>query len=447
MVIFTGITVASTLGHATDHSDNIPSFTDEARHIPGRGPISAFGTRCLLIVKFGGSSLSNANRVNRAVNSIAREYGRGNRLVVVVSAVGKTTDRLLDLTNNGPGIVETDRDDILAMGERTSARIFSASLKSHGIQARYFDPADKDWPIITDNQFSNANPLRKTSIQRITRYVKPLLEDGLVPVISGFIGRTRDGRISTLGRGGSDTTALLLATALEADEVILVTSSSGILTGNPAIINEPRVLAKIDMKALVGIADAGTKFIHRKALRFKDPNIPIRVVPNTAQRLDARGTLITGDPLPEIDVAVQNPHPVALVTLVGKDFPQRPELIKRVTQAARSNLLAVSQDSHSAILCLKHTSRLKKLVNQLHEITIAHPAGLAVATRLGLALVVVRGVGLEDTPGVIAKISETLRSNGINIFGILTITSSVHVIVDWKTRKRATRAIRDSMGN
>ncbi|HZY47987.1 MAG TPA: hypothetical protein VFE96_09345, partial [Candidatus Bathyarchaeia archaeon] len=90
----------------------------------------------LIIAKFGGSSLSNGRKISIAAGSVAREYSKGNRLVVVVSAVGRTTDELLELTNHGAGIVDTDRDDILAMGERTSARIFAASLKSQGIQAR-----------------------------------------------------------------------------------------------------------------------------------------------------------------------------------------------------------------------------------------------------------------------------------------------------------------------
>ncbi|HEX4920671.1 MAG TPA: ACT domain-containing protein, partial [Candidatus Bathyarchaeia archaeon] len=301
--------------------------------------------------------------------------------------------------------------------------------------------------LITDDQFSNANPLRKASTVRIVRFVKPLIEDGIIPVISGFIGRTRDGRISTLGRGGSDTTALLLATALQADEVVLVTSSPGILTGDPILIRNTRTIPRIDMKALVGIADAGTKFIHRKALRFKDPDINIRVVSNSTGHLDGPGTLVTGNSLPELDVTLHNPHPVASVTLVGKDLPQRPELVKKVTQAARTDLVAVSQDSHSAIFYLKQSPRLKRLVNRLHAITIDNPAGVAVATRLGMALIVVKGVGLEDTPGVIARISDTLRTNEINIFGILTVTSSVHVLVDWKTRKRAAHLIKNSLEN
>src|SRR5260370_23731541 len=214
------------------HQNQTPAFTTSGPgYLPNRA-LRRRQRRRLIIAKFGGSSLSNGKKISLAAESVAREYSKGNRLVVVVSAVGRTTDELLELTNHGAGIVETDRDDILAMGERTSARIFAASLKSRGIQARYFDPSDRDWPIITDHDFSNANPLRTASIQRIRKYVKPLVEDGIIPVICSFIGRTRDGRISTLGRGGSDTTALLLATALGGDDVVLVSSATAMLTGD-----------------------------------------------------------------------------------------------------------------------------------------------------------------------------------------------------------------------
>ena len=365
----------------------------------------------------------------------------------MVSAVGKTTDELLELTNHGGGIVETDRDDILAMGERTSARIFAASLKSSGIQARYFDPSDRDWPIITDREFSNANPLRIRSIQRIRKYVKPLVEDGIVPVIGGFIGRTRDGRISTLGRGGSDTTALLLATSLQADEIVLVTSTPGILTGDPRMISRPRVLKAIDMKSLIGIADSGTKFIHRKALRYKDPTINIRVIPSTAGRLDMHGTVITGGPLPDVEVKMHNPDPVASITLVGRDLPHNPELIRKVTEISKANLVAISQDSDSAILYLSQTPSLRRQITKLHEVVAKDSHGLAIAARMGMALITIKGVGLEDTPGLIARISDALRSGNINIFGILTITSSILVLVDWKIRKQANRLIKASLEN
>jgi len=447
VVIFTGIGPIPRPRAGSKHQNqtHLPSTIELSRYPARRA--GAHRRRRLIIAKFGGSSLSNGKKIGLAAASISREYSKGNRVVVVVSAVGKTTDELLELTNHGGGIVETDRDDILAMGERTSARIFAASLKSRGIQARYFDPSDRDWPIITDNSFSNANPLTASTVQRIQKYVKPVVEDGIVPVIGGFIGRTRDGRISTLGRGGSDTTALLLGTALKADEIILVTNTLGILTGDPKLIQNPRVLRRIDMKSLIGIADSGTKFIHRKALRYKDPTINIKVIPSTGGRLDSQGTEITGGPLPELEVKVHNPDPVASITLVGRDLPHNPGLIRRVTDIIKTNLVAISHDSDSAILYLSQTSNLEREVSMLHDVIARDPHGIAIAARMGMALITVKGVGLEETPGLVAKVSDALRSSNINIFGILTITSSILVLVDWKLRKQAEKLIRDSLEN
>jgi aspartate kinase len=364
---------------------------------------------------------------------------------VIVSAVGRTTDALLDLTNGESGIVETDRDDILAMGERTSARIFAASLKVQGIQARYFDPSDKDWPIITDERFSNANPLREHCMTRIRRYVAPLLSEGVVPVIGGFIGKTRDGRISTLGRGGSDTTALLMAKALEAEEVVLVTSAEGIMSGDPKTVKRARPLKKIDIKSLVGIADSGTKFIHRKALRYKDPNINIRVVSYKSENLRTLGTIITGDPLPALEVKIHNPHQVASITLVGRSLPKNAELTRQAIRIVQTNLLAVSEDSDSIILYVSETPSMGGQIARLHETVVRSSSGVALATRRGLGLITIKGVGLEETPGVVAKISDVLRQSDINIFGILTITSSVVLVLDWKVRKRAGRLIRGAL--
>src|SRR5467141_805531 len=377
---------------ATRQNNQISSRQRSLRSPSLRRTASFRQRRRLLIVKFGGSSLSNPKSINIAVASVALEYARGNRVVVVVSAVGNTTEQLLQLTNGGAELVETDKDDILAMGERTSARIFAASLKSRGMQARYYDPSDRDWPIITDNNFLNANPLKTKSIQRIRRYLKPVLDDGVIPVIGGFIGRTRDGRISTLGRGGSDTTALLLAMALEADEVVIVTNVRGILTADPNLVRNSRVLPKIDMKTLIGIADTGTKFIHRKALRFKDPNINIRVISNTNGKLDSQGTLVTGGALPELEVTVNNPHPVASVTIVGTGLPRQPELVQKISKLVGPNLVAVSQDSDSAILYVKQTPKLQQQLSRLHNAVLKDPHGIALAARTGMALITVRSI-------------------------------------------------------
>lgn len=444
MVIFTGLTAALRPLVAAKAPRQVLMSRERPPTLQSGRIETSHGLKPI-VVKFGGSSLANAGRISRAAESVAREYSRGRRIVVVVSAVGRTTDTLLELTNGGAGIVETDRDDILAMGERTSARIFAASLKAQGLQAHYFDPSDKDWPIITDDRFSNANPLRTPSIQRIRRYLKPLLTDGIVPVIGGFIGKTRDGRISTLGRGGSDTTALLLAKALDAMEVVLVTNAPGIMSGDPKLLKQARTLEKVDIKSLVGIADSGTKFIHRKALRYKDHGINIRVISHTTGSFQSPGTIITGGPLPELQVRIHNPERIASLTLVGKSLPKNPGLMREVTQIIQANLVAVSQDMDSAILYVQETPSLIQQIRRLHKAILDSPAGIALAVRRGMSLLTVKGVGLEESPGVIAKVSETLRAYNINIFGILTITSSVIVVLNWKVRRLAARLMRNAL--
>src|SRR3972149_6956482 len=169
-----------------------------------------------IVVKFGGSSLADHERLSKAVAAVVSEAKRGARIAVVVSAMGKTTDLLMSTaknTSNGK-LEKRELDDILSMGERTSVRIFAAALRTNGVKSRYFDPLDDDWPIITDAAFSNANPLLEECEKRIREYVLPIMETGVVPVIAGFVGRTVDGKVTTLGRGGSDTTAFILAEAL-----------------------------------------------------------------------------------------------------------------------------------------------------------------------------------------------------------------------------------------
>jgi aspartokinase len=199
------------------------------------------------------------------------------------------------------------------------------------------------------------------------------------------------------------------------------------------------------MRTLSGMADSGTKFIHRKALKFKDPKINIRVVSQRLGDLRATGTIISGDPIPELEVKVNNPHPVASVTLVGNSLPRNPKLISQVTRIVRRNIVGVSQDNNSIILYLRETGSLRKEIAALHNLVLGSAGGVAVAARTGTTLITVKGVGLEDTPGVTAKIAETLRINGINIFGILTITSSVLTLVSWKDRTKAARLVRNSL--
>ncbi|MGQ9639288.1 MAG: aspartate kinase [Candidatus Bathyarchaeia archaeon] len=403
----------------------------------------------IIVAKFGGSSLADSERITKAAKSVAEEVRRGAKVVVVVSAMGKTTDVLMEiLQNSSRGVEKHDIDDILSMGERTSVRVFAAALKSEGLRVKYFDPHDDDWPIITDDNFSNANPILEECKERIREHVFPLLSSGVTPIIAGFVGRTRTGKISTIGRGGSDTTAFILAQALGAEEVILVTDSEGIMTADPKLVHEARRLDHIDVNVLVQLADSGKKFIHRKALRYKDPKIDVRVISLMKGDLEAEGTRITGSISSELEVELATRERTFMLTIVGRGLARNPKIISQLAEEVEKHteLLGMSANSDSIILYVKEKSDLEHLYRNIHGIMLNHEETISMNVRAGLAYLKVKGVGLEETPGLIGKISEALRINGINIFGILTITSSILIFVDYGERERANSLIKAALG-
>ncbi len=393
-----------------------------------------------IVVKFGGSSLGDKDRITKAARLVATEAAKGTKLVVVVSAIGKMTDQLIGLVNhsstNSPD--KTDLDDVLAMGERTSVRVFATALKSEGLDARYFDPTDPEWPIITDDQFSDANPILELCLQRVRDHVVPLLDWGTVPVIAGFVGRSTGGKISTIGRGGSDTTAFIMAKAIGADEVVLVTDADGILSADPKLVPNARKLEKIDVKTLIGLADSGTKFIHRKALRYKDPDIPVRVINHNKDDLEADGTIITGGISSEIEVIFASSTPVMAVTIAGKGISENPDILASVVREIRnhSTLDGLSANFDSVIFYIPQTTS-NSILTTVHDALAKCGEALAMAVQPDLAFLKVRGVGLEDTPGIIGKISTRLRDNGLNIYGMLTLASSILVFVSWNDKELA----------
>jgi len=402
-----------------------------------------------IVVKFGGSSLADHERLSNAVAAVANEVAKGTRIAVVVSAMGKTTDILMSTaknTSNGK-LEKRELDDILSMGERTSVRIFAAALRTNGVNSRYFDPLDNEWPIITDDAFSNANPLLGECKKRIRECVLPIVEKGVVPVIAGFVGRTIDGRITTLGRGGSDTTAFILAEALKADEVVLVTDADGIMSGDPKIVANPRRLSEIGVTALVGLADAGAKFIHSKALKYKPQSINVKVTNHAYANLNKEGTLITGALATELDVEIAHSSPVAEITVVGHSISESPPIILEMVEKAKahSSLLGMSMNTNSVILYVSQEKNIDALFNEIHNIILNKAETIAMAVKKDLAFLKTSGVGLEETHGIIGKISEVLRVNDINISGILTITSSILLFVDWNEREKALHLIRNSL--
>jgi aspartate kinase len=402
-----------------------------------------------IVVKFGGSSLADHERLSKAVASVVNEAKRGTRIAVVVSAMGKTTDILMSTaknTSNGK-LQKHELDDILSMGERTSVRIFSVALRNSGVESRYFDPLDNDWPIVTDSAFSNANPLLEECKTRVKENVLPIVEKGTVPVIAGFVGRTMDGKITTLGRGGSDTTAFILADALNADEIVLVTDADGIMSGDPKTVANPRRLSEIEVNTLVGLADSGAKFVHSKALKYKPKDINVRVINHAYGDLSREGTIITGALATELGVNMAYPSPVAEITVLGNRISENSWIVQELVEEAKANstLLGMSMNTNSAILYVSEEKTLDQLINDVHKTVLNSPETKAMAVKKGLVFLKISGVGLEETHGIIGKLSETLSLNSINISGILTISSSILVFVDWNERENALRLIKHAL--
>ncbi|HDM89397.1 MAG TPA: hypothetical protein ENG65_05350, partial [Candidatus Bathyarchaeota archaeon] len=337
-----------------------------------------------LVVKFGGSSLSDGAKISRAINSVIKKAKEGTQIVVVVSAMGKTTDFLIETTMQACGDAPSGEmlDDILAMGERTSARIFFAGLKSHGWKSVYLDPDDPNWPIITDDRFNDARPILNICEENIRKVIEPMLEDGMIVVVPGFIGKTLDGRITTIGRGGSDITAFILAGALRADQVILVTDVEGIMTADPKIIRAAQRLNEISMDTLVGLADSGTKFIHKKALRYKSPDIDVKVISNSTGSLDSEGTIIRGS-FPDEIIIDSYQKPAFAVTIAGEKASESFDTIVSVLEEIRKTgmpLLGMSINYNSLILYLP-MNRTDELLEALHAIVLKDERALALAVR------------------------------------------------------------------
>ena len=402
-----------------------------------------------IVVKFGGSSLADHERILRAVTAVSEEAKKGTQIAVIVSAMGKTTDTLFNAAKNASNgrLHKKDLDEILAMGERTSIRIIAAALKAQGVTSRYVDPHDPEWPIITDDVFSDANPILDTCYERARQNVLPLVEKGVIPVIAGFVGRTKDNKVTTLGRGGSDTTAFILAKALEADELIMVTDAEGIMSADPKIIGNPKRLPEIDVNTLVGLADSGTKFIHRKALRYKDASLRVRVIKHSHGNLNAEGTAIKGALSTELDVALANPSPALSITVVGKGVSEQPQVIKELTETVKNlaELLGLSVNYDSIILYASENSNSNLLLEKVHEVILKHEETLAMSVRKQLAFLKIKGVDLEKTPGLTGRIAEALRLNAINIFGLMTITSSILLFVNWKEREKVIKLVRNAL--
>ena len=231
----------------------------------------------LIVAKFGGTSVGNGRRIKKAAESIAKEYKKGNQIVVVVSAVNKTTDDLIKLADDAITYNITDKQhaEIVGMGERISVRLFSATLESLGVKSIFIDPYSELWPIMTDSNYMEGKIDLEQTKEKVNN-LKSLIDQDIVPVVCGFLGKCGD-QVTTLGRGGSDITAFLIGECLNANEVVIVTDVDGVLSTDPRKIQEAVLLDEITVDEMKTLATHGAQVLHPHALDYKHPKIDAKI--------------------------------------------------------------------------------------------------------------------------------------------------------------------------
>jgi aspartate kinase len=394
----------------------------------------------LIVQKYGGSSVADAAKIKNVAKRIAQTKDKGNQVVVVVSAMGDTTDELIRLAyqiNKRPD--ERELDMLLSTGEIISCTLLAMALEAMGYEAISLSGAQAG--IKTDAIYSRAR-IERVDPERITKE----LDKGNIVIVAGFQGITDDMDITTLGRGGSDTTAVALATSLGAEACQIYTDVEGVFTADPRVVPEAKKLSEIGYEEMLELATYGAKVTHPRAVELGELfNVPILVASSFT---DKPGTLIHGGGAMEVRNKVRgiaHDLDVAKITVVG--VPDRPGIAASIFEPlAKANIsidTIVQNASINKITDLTFTvakSQLAKAMDVVQPIAKSIGARECVSdAKLGKVSII--GTGMQNTPGYAARMFATLREKGINIELITTSEIRITCIIEEAKVKEAVKAL------
>ncbi|MBI2328329.1 MAG: aspartate kinase [Chloroflexi bacterium] len=394
----------------------------------------------LIVQKYGGSSVADAERIKGVARRIAQAKDKGNRVVVVVSAMGDTTDELINLAyqlSEQPS--ERELDVLLSTGEIVSSTLLTMALRAMGYEAISLTGAQAG--IRTDATYNRARIL-KVEAKRVVKE----LERGNIVIVAGFQGVTDDMDVTTLGRGGSDTTAVALAAGLGAEVCQIYTDVEGVYTADPRLVPGAQRLSEIGYEEMLELASYGAKVMHPRAVELGELfHVPILVASSFT---DSPGTLIHGGVSMEVREKVRSiAHDldVAKITVVG--VPDQPGIAAALFEPlARANISVdtiVQNASINNITDLTFTvakSQLEKAMAVVAPIAKSIGARECVSdAKLGKVSIV--GTGMQNTPGYAARMFGILSEQGINIQLITTSEIRITCIIDESKVKDAVRAL------
>lgn len=400
----------------------------------------------LIVQKYGGTSVGSVERIEAVAKKVANLRALGNEVVVVVSAMSGETNRLIGLANS---ISDTpsprEMDVLVSTGEQVTIALLAMALEEIDCPARSYTGAQVR--ILTDNSYTKAR-IEEIDVHRM----QADLAAGQVLVVAGFQGIDADGNITTLGRGGSDTTAVALAAALKADECQIYTDVDGVYTTDPRVVESAQRLDRITFEEMLEMASQGSKVLQIRAVEFAGKyKVPLRVLSSFE---DGPGTLITL----EEDESMEKPvvsgiafnRDEAKLTIQG--IPDTPGVAYRILgPIGDANIEVdvivqnVSEDGTTALTFTVHRNDMKRAEEKLRRIAGELQASSVVADA-SIVKVSLVGVGMRSHAGVASQMFQTLAEHGINIQMITTSEIKIAVVIDEKYLELAVRALHKSFG-
>jgi aspartate kinase len=398
-----------------------------------------------IVQKFGGTSVATVDHIQRAADVVARQVEAGHEVVVALSAMGDTTDRLAGLAREiADRPSRREMDMLLSSGEQVTIALMAMALVDRGIEA--VSMLGHQVPFVTDSVHSRAR-IRDVGSDRLEN----ALAAGRVPVVAGFQGVDEHGEITTFGRGGSDTTAVALAAAIGADECQILTDVDGVYTTDPRVVPEARRLERVTFEEMLELASLGSRVLQIRAVKYAGKfNVPIRVLHMSGE---GPGTLISFEE-PEVESPVVSGiafnREEAEITVTG--LPDRP--------GAAAALLAPISDAHIEVdMIVMNAPRAGSVdlsfsiqradYEQAMEISRQAAQSVGADDVLGddrTVKISVVGVGMRSHAGVATTMFETLAREGINVRMVSTSEIKISVLVDEKYLELGVRSLHEAFG-
>ncbi|MDE0097225.1 MAG: aspartate kinase [Gammaproteobacteria bacterium] len=399
----------------------------------------------LLVEKYGGTSVGSVERIQAVAQNVAASARQGHRMIVVVSAMSGETNRLLELAGSmHPNPPARETDVLVSTGEQVTIALLSMALDAIGVPARSYTGGQIR--ILTDEIHGKAR-IKKIDAARVMQD----LENGRVVVVAGFQGVDGENNITTLGRGGSDTTAVAMAASLNADECRIYTDVDGVYTTDPRIVPEARRLARITFEEMLELAGAGAKVLQIRSVEFAGKyNVPLRVLSSFEP---GPGTLITYE-----DDTMEQPmiSGVALnrdeAKVTVRDVPDRPGIAYAVLGPISDAHIIVDMivqniglDGMTDFTFTVGSSDLERCL-QLLEPVAKELGATEVIGDADLAKISLVGVGMRSHAGIATEMFRALADKGINIQMISTSEIKISVTVDLEYAELAVRTLHKTFG-